>query len=99
MPLIFFPRRPDRASPARHRRPFHLLDKVRLPGTGAAPATVIAVREPRPGVHQCLTIDADGSEAWYAATVLRPARFDLRVVNGGRHEPGDTFTPANAVRA
>lgn len=82
MSLFFFPRRqPPNA--VRVKPPFQLLDEVRLPGAGARLATVVAVREPRPGLHQCLTMDADGSEAWYAATTLRPARFELRLVRGG----------------
>lgn len=83
MSLFFFPRRQGPANAVRVKPPFRLLDEVALPGAGAKRATVVAVREPRPGVHQCLTMDADGSEAWYAATVLRPARFGLRVVQGG----------------
>lgn len=83
MSLFFFPRRQGPANAVRPKPPFALLDEVRLPGVACARAAVIAIKEPRPGLHQVLTIDRFGVEAWLAATVLRPAHFELRVIDGG----------------
>lgn len=83
MSLFLFPRRTAAANAVRLKPPFQLLDEVRVPHA-AGTRVVVATRESRPGVHLVCVRDDAGLQSWWAATVVRPAHFGLRIIDGGR---------------
>lgn len=84
MSLILFPRSAGPANVVRRKPRFQLLDEVRLPGERHARAIVTGTRSPSPWSHEVLCQRDDGTVAWLNENAVRPARFDLVVVDGGR---------------